>query len=146
MNEEEIVMPVAAYLNFDGNCREAVEFYGQVFGSQPHIMTYGNSPQSPDFPMPEEAKDRVLHARVDICGSTVMFSDIFPGMLYTQGNNISLAVMSDNLEDLKGYYNQLKEGGRVQMELQETFWSKCYGTLVDRFGIHWQISYESGDR
>ncbi|KKK38231.1 glyoxalase [Mesobacillus campisalis] len=136
-------MPVAAYLNFDGNCREAVEFYGKVFGSEPYIMTFGESPQSPDFPMPEEAKDRVMHARINVCGSNVMFSDIFPGMSFVQGNNVSLAVMSNNLDELQTYFDQLKEGGKVQMELQETFWSKCYGTLVDRYGIHWQISYEA---
>ncbi|KKK35957.1 glyoxalase, partial [Mesobacillus campisalis] len=69
--------------------------------------------------------------------------DIFPGMSFVQGNNVSLAVMSNNLDELQTYFDQLKEGGKVQMELQETFWSKCYGTLVDRYGIHWQISYEA---
>jgi len=36
----------------------------------------------------------------------------------------------------------LKEGSKVSMELQETFWSKCFGSLTDKFGIIWNISIE----
>ncbi|MNP75650.1 hypothetical protein D3C76_1727390 [compost metagenome] len=44
---------------------------------------------------------------------------------------------------MKSWFNQLKEGGSVTMELQETFWSKLYGSLKDKFGIEWQVSLES---
>ncbi|MBK1811162.1 VOC family protein [Clostridium sp. YIM B02505] len=46
------------------------------------------------------------------------------------------------MEEVKSCYDKLKEGGTVDMELQETFWSKSYGTLTDKFGILWQLSYE----
>lgn len=74
-------MSVDAYLNFNGNCREAVEFYADVFGTdKPQIMTFGDTPPHPDFTLPEEAKHLVMHARLTILGSNVMFSDVFPGM------------------------------------------------------------------
>ena len=47
--------------------------------------------------------------------------------------------MSDNLDEITSSFNQLKEGGIVGMELQETFWSKCYGSVTDKFGIQWQL-------
>ena len=74
-----------------------------------------------------------------------MFSDNFPGMPFIVGNNISLTIVSDNLDEIKSFFNQLKEGGNVGMELQETFWSKCYGNVTDKFGIQWQLSYGDGD-
>lgn len=137
---------VEVYLNFNGNCREAVEFYANVFGTeQPQIMTFGDTPPDPNFTLPEEAKNLVMHARLTINGSTVMFSDVFPGMPFVVGNNISLTIGSKNIEEIKSLFHKLKEGGKVGMELQETFWSKCYGNLTDKFGIGWQLNYDSGE-
>ncbi|MDF2722586.1 MAG: glyoxalase [Paenibacillus sp.] len=134
-------MAVEAYLNFNGNCREAVLFYAEVFGSgEPQIMSFGDAPPNPEFQLPEAAKNLVMHARIAVSGSNIMFSDVFPGMPFTVGNNISLAVVGHNKDELASYFQQLKVGGTVQMELQETFWSKCYGMLTDKFGIQWQLS------
>lgn len=92
---------VDVYINFNGNCREAVEFYAQVFKTEkPQIMSFGDTPPDPSFPLPED------------------------------------------MDKIKALFNKLKEGGKVGMELQETFWSKCYGSLTDKFGIGWQFSHE----
>jgi PhnB protein len=139
-------MTINVYLNFNGNCREAVEFYAQAFGTElPQIMTFGQGPQNPDFPTPEEAKNLVMHSQLNINGSTVMFSDTFPGMPFVAGNNFSLTVVSTNIDEIKNFFGKLKEGGTVGMELQETFWSKCFGHLTDKFGINWQLSYDNGE-
>lgn len=137
---------VDVYLTFNGNCREAVEFYAASFGTElPTIMTYGESPQNPDYPLPDDAKDLVLHTRLSIHGSNVMFSDQFPGSPFVTGNNFSLAVVLTDMDELKSNFEKLKEGGTVEMELQETFWSKCYGTLTDKFGVTWQFNYDDGE-
>jgi len=139
-------MPINAYLVFNGNTREAVEFYAKVFKTEsPNIMTFGEQPQHPDYQMPEEVKDLVMHTRLNIDGSTVMFSDNFPGSPFIEGNNITMALVSKNLDDIQSWYDQLKEGGKVTMELQETFWAKLYGQVTDKFGIHWQISHDNGE-
>lgn len=137
-------MAVNVYLNFNGNCREAAEFYAEVFKTEkPQIMTFGESPPNPDYKLPEEAKDLVMHTRLNINGSNVMFSDVFPGSPFIAGNNISLAFVSKEEDEIKSIFEALKVGGKVSMELQETFWSKCYGSLQDKFGIEWQISHEN---
>lgn len=137
-------MSVDVYINFNGNCREAVEYYAKVFQTEkPQIMTFGDSPQNPEYPLPESAKDLVMHTRLQIDGSNVMFSDTFPGSPFIEGNNITLALVSKSSEDLTSWFNQLKDGGKVTMELQETFWSKLYGMVIDKFGIHWQFSHSN---
>ncbi len=139
-------MAIDVYINFNGNCREAVEFYAQVFGTeQPQIMTFGETPPNPEFALPEEAKNLVMHTRLNIQGSTVMFSDVFPGMPFVEGNNISLSIGSKNMDEIKSLFYKLKEGGTVGMDLQETFWSKCYGSVKDKFGIEWQLNYDNGE-
>lgn len=137
-------MALNVYLYFNGNCREAVEFYADVFNTEiPTIMTFGEAPPNPEYTLPEEAKNLVMHTFLMITGSKVMFSDVFPGSPFIAGNNISLTVVSKNEDELIGFFNKLKEGGKVSMEIQETFWSKCYGSLRDKFGIEWQLSHES---
>lgn len=136
-------MPVNIYLNFKGNCHEAVDFYADVFGAEKQkIMTFGDLPSSPEFPTSEETKSMVMHTFLNIKGSMVMFSDVPEGMPFSTGNNISLVVSSNDIDEVKSIFNQLKVGGTISMELQETFWSKCYGFVTDKFGIGWQISLE----
>lgn len=137
-------MAINVYINFNGNCREAVEFYAEVFGTEkPKIMTFGEAPPDPKFELPKEMKNLVMHTQLNICESNVMFSDTFDGTPYVLGNNISLTIVIGNIDEIKSLFSKLKEGGIVDMELQETFWSKCYGSLTDKFGIKWQLSHES---
>ncbi|NOU99118.1 VOC family protein [Paenibacillus planticolens] len=139
-------MALDIYLNFNGNCREAVEYYAEVFGTeQPRIMTFGDTPSDPAHPLPEEAKSLVMHARLSISGSTIMFSDVFPGMPFVAGSNFSISLVSKDIEEVKSAFHKLKEGGQVTMELTETNWSKCFGMLVDKFGIQWMFNYDNGE-
>jgi PhnB protein len=136
-------MAIGIYVYFNGNCREAVEFYAQVFGVEiPRILTYGEAPSDPAFTLPEAAKNLILHTFLNIKGTNVMFSDVFPGRPFTAGNNINLSAASADMDEVKSIFGKLKEGGTVGMELQETFFSKCYGTVIDKFGIGWQIMLE----
>lgn len=137
-------MAVNVYLYFDGNCRDAVNFYSEVFNAEKQkILTFGEAPQNPQYPMPEEAKARIIHTYLDIYGGRIMFSDIFPGSPYSVGNNISLTVMCKSEDEVKSIFSKLKEGGSVKMELQKTFFSECFGSVTDKFGILWQIGFES---
>lgn len=128
-------MSVNAYLTFRGNCREAVQFYADVFGVEiKEITTYGEHHSAP------EIKDWIMHAKLVVSGSPIMFSDVPPDRPFSVGNNISLVIMERDEEKLKRWFDKLKEGGEVQMELQETFWSKLYGMVTDKFGIGWQLN------
>lgn len=137
-------MAVNVYLNFNGNCHEAIEFYSKVFNTEkPKIMTFGDMPPNPEFPLTEDVKNLVMNASLNINGSIVMFSDTPSYMPFIAGNNISLVLNIKNADEIKSLFDKLKEGGSVAMELQETFWSKCYGFLTDKFGIGWQLSLEN---
>ncbi len=138
-------MSLNTYIRFNGNCRQAVEYYSEVFGCQkPNIMTFGQFHNDSDFPMSEEQKNHVMHTFLSIEGHDVMFSDCPPGMPITQGDNFSLAYSTKNLEEITRIFNHMRDkGGQVVMELQATFWSDCYGSITDVFGINWQFTHES---
>ncbi|MCP3762931.1 VOC family protein [Domibacillus sp. A3M-37] len=136
-------MAIQPYLVFDGNCGDVLDFYEKVFQTGPANRTrFGDSPPNPDYPLPEEAKDLMMHANLEVEGTTLMFSDTFPGMPYQPGSAITLALISSDAEKLRAYFEGLSENGEVIMPLQETFWSKVYGQVRDQFGIQWQISHE----
>jgi len=140
-------MAINVYTYFNGNCRQAVEFYSETFGTEkPKIMAFGDTPPNPQFPLPEEAKNLVLHAELNISGTKVMFSDTFPGNKFIVGNNIGLTLVSKDKDEIQSLFNKFKEGGTVDMELQKTFWSECYGSVTDKFGIQWQLSFEGGNQ
>ncbi len=136
-------MSLAVYLNFPGTAREAVAFYEQVFGvSAGMIMSFGDGPQSPDFPMPEAVKSRVMHARLLINGDWVMFSDTWDDSQYVEGNNFTIAYFGKDTAQLTDIFNKLAEGGKVTQPLTETSWSPLYGQVTDKFGVGWQINFE----
>ena len=94
-------MPLSVYVNFNGNCREAINFYTDVFElEKPKIMTFGETPPDPNFPLSEEAKKLIMHTFLIINGTEVMFSDVPPGMPFIAGNNISLVVVSKEMDEI----------------------------------------------
>ncbi|SDW61203.1 VOC family protein [Paenibacillus sp. CF384] len=134
-------MSVDAYLNFQGNTREVIEFYAEVFNTEiTNLTTFGELPPNPEYPLPPGMENGIMHARMTVLGSNLMFSDTFPGMPFTMGNNISLAIVSDDADELRRIYAKLSEGGSNSMPLQETFWTKLYGVTTDKFGITWQFN------
>jgi PhnB protein len=135
-------MAVQIYINYDGICEEAVNYYAEVFEQPVPVFTRFKDQPSPDYPLTKEAGNRIMHTELKIEGDTIMFSDVFPGMELIVGNNLSLTVVSKDIEHTRRHFQRLKEGGEVKVELQETFWSPLYGNLADRYGINWQFSTE----
>lgn len=138
-------MSVNVYMIFNGNCQEAVEYYAEVFGTgMPEISRYGDMPPEPGWELPEGAKNLVMHTSLDIHGSAVMFSDTMPDSQVPFGKNINVTIVSDDLEKMTEEFNRLGKDGKIQMEMQKTFWSSGYGMLEDKFGIPWQFSHDDG--
>ena len=129
-------MSFDVFINFDGECAAALEFYSEVFGAQATgLMTYGDLPEH----APEDA-DRILYASLPIFGVNAMFSDCPSGSHFVKGNNVALTLGVDNDTELTRLYDALRDGGNVHMELAPTFFSQLYAMLEDKFGIIWQLS------
>lgn len=132
---------VYPYIILNGNGKEAIKFYEQALEAEVlGISTYGELPQSPDYPLPEEAKDLIVHANLKIDESYLMISDEFPGQPYVLGNQVNVALILKDRNKTKELFAKLQEGGEVIMPLQETPWSPAYGQIKDKFNITWQVS------
>ena len=133
-------MQLELFLNFDGNCREAGEFYAKVFRSEvKNLMTYGDAPPDPSFPVAEADRDKVMYADVMIGGVCVMLMDMPSDSPLVAGNNVNPTLSIEDTDEVARVFDGLKEGGVVYMELQKTFFSESYGMVQDKFGVVWQI-------
>ena len=132
-------MTFDVFLNFDGDCREAINFYAEVFRLEvpTHIMTYG---ETPDGNLAEGSEDRIVYASLPIFGCNVMFSDCPAGSHYVKGTNITLTLGTSDEAEITRIYNALSKGGEVQMPLGKTFFSELYAMVTDKFDITWQLS------
>jgi|SRR3954469_16419909 PhnB protein len=126
------------YFMFDGNAKDALEYYKEVFsGEISNLQTYGEA----DYPTPPEAHDRIIHAQFKKDDLVIMVSDAFPGSSVVAGNNISLTLEFESEEEIQKVYDALREKGSVNMELQDTFWGAKYAKVKDAFGIIWDLNY-----
>ncbi|MFY1632809.1 VOC family protein [Solwaraspora sp. WMMB335] len=124
------------YLTFDGNAREAMEFYHSVFGGELRINTFG------EFGSTEPGlADKVMHAMLTTeQGYTLMASDTAPGMPYNPGDTITCSLSGDPAEGLEEAWEKLSDGGTVTMPFEKQMWGDLYGMCVDRFGIGWMVN------
>jgi PhnB protein len=125
------------YLNFQGNTKEAMEFYHGVFGGELTINTFG---EYPDMPTPEEYRDKVMHAQLLADEITIMASEGQPGQPVNFGDNVSLSLSGDETERLTRYFNELSGGGEIIMPLQPQVWGDTFGALKDKFGVYWLVN------
>ena len=135
-------MSLSTYLTFDGNCREAFEFYRSVFGGEfTSFQTFADAP--PDMPVPEAEKNRVMHVSLPIGSSVLMGSDSGSGFgpPVVVGNNFSIALEGESREHVDRVFAALSADGKVLMPLQEAFWGSYFGLWTDKFGINWMANY-----
>lgn len=132
------------YLNFKNEAADAIAFYETVFDVHcEDAMTFADAPEDPEHPTPDAWKNLIINASMTVEGVPIMFSDVPDGMglTFIEGNNISLVISTEDEVKIDRIFNRLAEGGKVTMPLGETFWSKKYGIVVDKFGINWMLNY-----
>jgi PhnB protein len=133
-------MRVEPYLNFDGRCEEAIEFYKRALGAEVTMfMRFKDSPEKPaEGQCAPGADDKIMHASLRIGDTTVMASDCHcQGKPNFQGISLSLS-LTDEAQAQRAFA-AISEGGKVTMPLTKTFFSPQFGVVTDRFGVTWMI-------
>ena len=134
-------MRLELFINFDGNCNEAVEFYAKAFKTEiMNLQTYGDAPAEHGYVTPEADRNRIMYAALSIGDRTVMFSDAPANGGFLRGNNVCPTLCFESKDEITRIYNELKEGGEAFMELQPTFFAELFAMIEDKFGVIWQLS------
>ncbi|MCB1334170.1 MAG: VOC family protein [Roseivivax sp.] len=126
---------ILPYLHFQGDCREAMTLYQQVFGGELQLMGYDAFPGE----ALEGGEGRVMHGRlVTKDHGILMGSDFRDGMGDPQ-KAVSITVATETEAEARRLYDALGDGGDVIMPYAATFFSAGFGMMRDRFGTHWML-------
>ena len=137
-------MKLYTYLNFDGNCRAAFEFYAEHLGAKiTMIATHQDQPNPAS--VPANWKDAVLHARIELGDTIVMGADI-PADRFKPMRSAYLTLLLSSDAEAERIYALLIDGGETFMPMKETFYASRFAMLRDRFGTSWMLMNETGIR
>jgi len=124
------------YISFDGNARQAMEFYKDVFGGTLTLSTFGEF-GAQDAP----GADKIMHGQLETDrGFTLMGADNPPGTEYQPGNNMAVSLSGDDAGELRGYWEKLSDGSAVPVPLEKQMWGDEFGMCADRFGVTWMVN------
>jgi PhnB protein len=131
---------INAYLNFDGNCREAMNFYKECLGGELTLQTVEGSPV--EAQCPAAMKHQILHSSLVKNGLVIMGSDMSGPEGITKGNNIALSLNCSSEEEINSFFSNLSAGGKIIDPLRQQFWGALFGVFNDKFGIRWMLNYD----
>ena len=132
------------YLFFGRDCREAFEFYKQVFGGELVLITMNDMPSS-EQPVPADQGDLIMHAALKFDDQLLMGSD---DPTNENPGPVSGMMVNYSVPDVEGAtkaFDTLAEGGEVRLQIGPTAWSPAFGMCVDRFGTPWMVSADSSE-
>lgn len=130
-------MKTIPYLLFDGNCRQALEFYHEIFGGELNVTTVGESPMRDGFPIDQHSK--VLTATLRSPILDVAASDwLEPTKRPSRGNTIRLYMVGGTVSETGAIFDELSRGADVVEDFRDRPFG-TYGVLLDRFGIRWMF-------
>jgi PhnB protein len=147
----KIMAKLNPYLNFDGTCEEAFNFYKTVFGGE----FKGGITKMMDLEennlegmiITEEDREKVMHVCLPIGDELLMGSDVMceQRSLFKTGNNNYISVFPDSREEADRLFNELSAGGEVEMPMEDVFWGDYFGSFKDKYDIYWMINYNPED-
>jgi PhnB protein len=130
-------MRLNTFLNFGGNCEEALRFYEQHLGGKiTMLMRRSEQPNQPvTWPGWEHS---IQYAHMDLGETQLMASDVPPDRFQPM-RSVYLSLTVDSAAEAERLWAVLSDGGQVFMPMEETFFATRFGQLRDRFGISWMI-------
>ena len=135
-------MQPIAYLFFHNTCREAMDFYAEVFGTTPEYMNFSDMPEEVQAQMPGVPADLVMHCALPVGEGWLYASDDPSGTTAAMdGCNVAVSMPTD--DETRRVYDALSEGGEVRQPLEPAFWTSLFSAFTDRFGIRWMVMSES---
>lgn len=134
-------MMLTTSLTFQGQCREAFEFYRSIFGGEIRAFPFGEGPK--EMPVDPKYADWLMHCWLQMGDQALMGADMPPEFAphaHERKNGFDIAFHHRDKAECERVFNALAEGGKVGMPFAETFWSPGYGNLTDRFGVPWMVN------
>jgi PhnB protein len=125
------------YLFFNGNCKEAMEFYHGIFGGEITMQFMSEVPDD-SAKMPGSKDSDVMHASISGGEVALMASD--STMASEKAAKVELSINGDDEAAMRAIFEKLSEDGEVRQALEKQFWGDTFGSLRDKFGVDWMMN------
>ena len=137
-------MTINPYLNFPGTTEAAFNFYKSVFGGEfSNLQRFSQMPDSSK--MSAALQNQIMHIALPIAPGYILMATDAPaemGFSLKEGNNYYITINPDSREEAARIFKGLSAGGKIEMDLQDTFWGAYYGSFSDKFGVQWMVNYD----
>jgi PhnB protein len=125
------------YFSFPGTARDALMFYGDVFGCEVTLNTFA------EFGRTDGPADAIAHGYLTGGPVKIFASDVTEGEAVFQSQGLLQALLGTaDPATLRHWFARLSEDGQVVDDLQRRPWGASDGQVIDRFGVHWLIGFE----
>ena len=125
------------YIAFRGEAADAMAFYQSVLGGELTSSTFA------EFGMPvgPGEENQLMHSQLVTAGGLVLMgADTPASMEYSTGSQITISVSGQDVDELRGWFEGLAEGGTITLPLEQAPWGDYFGQLTDRYGIPWMFN------
>lgn len=125
------------YLHLPGTARDALTFYGDVFGCEVHLHTLE------EFGRADGPPDAIAHGYLSGGPVALFAADAVGEDAALRCEGMMLALLGTATPAvLRTWFARLAEEGRIVADLQTQAWGATDGQVVDRYGLHWLIGFE----
>ena len=132
------------HINFNGNAEEAFNFYKSVFGGEFAMIMRFKDMASPEFVIPENEANKIMHIALQIGKNVLMGNDVpeIMGKVNENENRSKISIGAESKEEADKLFNGLSAGGTIEMPIQESPWGSYFGMFRDKYGIEWMVDYD----
>jgi PhnB protein len=128
------------YLHLPGTARDALTFYGDVFGGDVRLHTVE------EFGRTDGPADAVAHGYLEGGPVELFAADVTGADPTPRCDGITLALLGTSTPAvLRSWFARLSEGGQVVQDLEPRPWGATDGQVVDRYGLRWLIGFEGDE-
>jgi PhnB protein len=125
------------YVHLPGTARDALIFYGDVFGCAVQLHTFD------DFNRTDGPADAIAHGYLGEGPVALFAADVVGDECPLRCEGMMLSLLgAASPSVLRNWFSGLSEGGRIVNDLQTRPWGATDGQVIDRYGLHWLIGFE----
>ena len=132
------------HINFNGNAEEAFTFYKSVFGGEFAKIARYKELSSPEYPIPENDANRIMHIVLPIGKSNLlMASDCMEimGQVTENDNRNAVFISAESKEEADKLFSGLSAGGKIEMPMTDGPLGSYFGMFADKFGVEWMVDF-----
>jgi PhnB protein len=132
------------HINFNGNAEEAFNFYKSVFGGEFAKIMRFKEISSPEYPIPENEANKIMHIALPIGQNVLMANDVPErmGRVNENENRSKISVSAESREEADKLFNGLSAGGDIEVPIADSPWGSYFGMFRDKFGIEWMVDFD----